>query len=213
MRSDLPPLPPPNFVNQRAMTNYSDSGGYPSHMEHAPPPRSRSAEPSLYDMNITDMRPPAMPSAHFKTFSAYSNSPGTGPEDDESPPGSPHQEEFTQLTGPTIISAQMKCKVFHQQGHGQWKSLGHGKLKLYVEKNRQNIKQLVVEHNNGKGMLISTIILGDGIERVGKTGVAVEISDRGHRTGIIYMIQLRNEAAAEGLHKDLLAGSDRYRLV
>lgn len=57
--------------------------------------------------------------------------------------------------------------------------------------------------------MISTIVLTDGVERVAKTGVAVEISDKGKRTGIVYMIQLRNEQSAMGLFESLLAGSDR----
>ena len=39
--------------------------------------------------------------------------------------------------------------------------------------------------------------------------MAVELSDKGSRTGIIYMIQLRNENSAGGLFDSLLAGSDR----
>ena len=58
-------------------------------------------------------------------------------------------------------------------------------------------------------MLISTIVLTDGVERVGKTGVAIELSDRGHRTGVVYMLQLRNEKSAGGLFDELLVGSDR----
>jgi hypothetical protein len=124
---------------------------------------------------------------------------------------SPVEEETATLTGPAIISAQMKCKVFLKQSHQQWKSLGSGKLKLYAQKSGGNVKQLVVEREGGggKGMLISTIVLTDGVERVAKTGVAVEISDKGMRTGIIYMIQLRNENSAAGLFESLLAGSDR----
>ena len=72
------------------------------------------------------------------------------------------------------------------------------------------MKQLVVEADDkAKTVLISTIVLTDGVERVGKTGVAVELSDRGARTGIVYMIQLRNETSAQGLYESLLAGSDR----
>lgn len=122
---------------------------------------------------------------------------------------SPVEEETAALTGPTVISAQMKCKVFLKQSHQQWKSLGSGKLKLYVQKTG-NIKQLVVESDgSSKAVMISTIVLTDGVERVAKTGVAVEISDRGKRTGIVYMIQLRNENSAMGLFESLLAGSDR----
>jgi hypothetical protein len=103
----------------------------------------------------------------------------------------------------------MKCKVFLKQGHAQWKSLGSAKLKLFHEQ-PTNVKQLVVEaEDKNKSVLISTIVLTDGVERVGKTGVAVELSDNGARTGIIYMIQLRNEQAAVGLYESLLAGSDR----
>jgi hypothetical protein len=103
----------------------------------------------------------------------------------------------------------MKCKVFLKQQHAQWKALGAAKLKLY-QQDPTNIKQLVVEADNkAKSVLISTIVLTDGVERVGKTGVAVELSDKGLRTGIIYMIQLRNETSAGGLFDSLLAGSDR----
>jgi hypothetical protein len=121
---------------------------------------------------------------------------------------SPVEEEAATLSGPAVISAQMKCKVYLKQSHQQWKSLGSGKLKLYVQK-EGNVKQLVVESDSGKTMLISTIVLTDGVERVAKTGVAVEISDKGKRTGIIYMIQLRNENSAMGLFESLLQGSDR----
>jgi hypothetical protein len=111
----------------------------------------------------------------------------------------------------STISAQMKCKVFLQQQHAQWKSLGSAKLKLYRQ-DPTNVKQLVVEADNkDKSVLISTIVLTDGVERVGKTGVAIELSDKGTRTGIVYMIQLRNETSAGGLFDSLLAGSDRSR--
>lgn len=83
-------------------------------------------------------------------------------------------------------------------------------MKLYKQK-EGNVKQLVVESDSGKKgtIIISTIVLTDGVERVAKTGVAVEVSDKGQRTGIIYMIQLRNENSAMGLFESLLAGSDR----
>lgn len=126
-------------------------------------------------------------------------------DDDPSPPGSPIH------TGPvtSTVSAQMRCKVFLKQQHQQWKNLGTAKLKLYHQ-NPTNVKQLVVEADTKeKMMLISTIVLSDGVERVGKTGVAIELSDQGARTGIVYMIQLRNETSASGLFDSLLAGSDR----
>jgi len=113
------------------------------------------------------------------------------------------------ITGPTVISAQMKCKVFLKQQHAQWKSLGAARLKLYVQE-RPHVKQLVVEaENSKKDLLISTIVLMDGVERVGRTGVAIELSDKGVRSGVVYMLQLRNESSATGLFDMLLAGSDR----
>lgn len=106
---------------------------------------------------------------------------------DDSPPASPQKDVPVKNT----IIAEDKCKVFLQTNHQQWKSLGSSKLQLY-EQQPTNIKQLVVNANNKeKTILISTIVMADGVERVGKTGVAIELSDQGLRTGIIYMLQVR----------------------
>jgi len=132
---------------------------------------------------------------------------------DPSPPNSPVAESSSLPTGPvsSAISATFKCKVFLKQQHAQWKSLGSAKLNLYRE-SPTNIKQLVVKADDKHDtVLISTIVLTDGVERVGKTGVAVELSDRGARTGIVYMIQLRNEKSAQGLFDSLLDGTERAR--
>ena len=146
---------------------------------------------------------PLLPSVNVKAPSVFE-----GSFDAPSPPGSPVQDTF-RMTYPSAISAQMKCKVFLQQQHAQWKSLGSGRLKLYHQE-VTNVKQLVVEADDkNKSILVSTIVLTDGMERVGKTGVAIELSDQGTRSGVIYMIQLRNEKSARGLYDSLLAGSDR----
>lgn len=110
-------------------------------------------------------------------------------DDDVSPPSSPVQE------GPITsqLAAQMKCKVFVQQAHGQWKSLGTARLKLFLQ-SPINRKQLVVDTE--KVVYISTIVLEDGVERVGKTGVAIELSDNGQRTGLVYMLQVCPPASA-----------------
>ena len=146
---------------------------------------------------------PLLPSANAKAPSSTE-----GSFDAPSPPGSPVQDT-SPMTYPSVVSAQMKCKVFLQQQHAQWKSLGSGRLKLYHQE-VTNVKQLVVEADDkNKSILVSTIVLTDGVERVGKTGVAIELSDQGARSGVIYMIQLRNEKSAGGLYDSLLAGSDR----
>lgn len=217
---DLPPVPQ---IRGGENDNFSDSGApSPTLMAPGAMPRARSTEPyhrtdtfhstvSTQSAFSTQSMPAPVeqiqtPSELFGALKSNSAPPtAVEDEEDEVP------EQPATLTGPAVITAQMKCKVFLQQGHGQWKSLGHGKLKLYVEKGR-NVKQLVVESDKRKSsVLISTIVLTDGIERVARTGVAVEISDHGHRTGIIYMIQLRNEASAGGLYESLVAGSDRSR--
>lgn len=126
------------------------------------------------------------PSSRMNSGAVYSEQGSLDDDDDVSPPSSPVH------TGPvtTQIAAQMKCKIFVQSAHGQWKSLGTARLKLYIQQ-PTNQKQLVVED---KQVLISTIVLEDGVERVGKTGVAIELSDNGKRTGLVYMLQVGNNA-------------------
>ncbi|TFY55238.1 hypothetical protein EVG20_g9393, partial [Dentipellis fragilis] len=168
------------------------------------PPRNNS-----YSSLQAPQPRPILPSVQL---SSRSLSMATGSIEEPSPPNSPI-EETPVPTGPvtSTISAQMKCKVFLKQHHAQWKSLGSAKLKLYREQ-PTNVKQLVVEADDrNHSPLISTIVLTDGVERVGKTGVAIELSDKGARTGIVYMIQLRNEQSAQGFFDSLLAGSDRSR--
>lgn len=182
------------------------NGGYPQGGPSIP--RSRSAEP------MRSHSGPAYPSQAPPPQNGYF-SPQLPMQrlaiNDDSPPASPVDMGPPRIDGPAAISAQMKCKVFLKQSHQQWKALGAAKLRLYVQPGN-NVKQLVVEaDSSSKAMLISTIVLTDGVERVAKTGVAVELSDKGTRTGIIYMIQLRNEASAQGLFESLLAGSDRAR--
>ncbi|KAF9229387.1 hypothetical protein BS17DRAFT_689291 [Gyrodon lividus] len=163
-------------------------------------------ESSVGSLN-TLMSKPILPSMQMGSRASSFAEPSI---QDASPPTSPIEER--KPVGPvrSVISAQMKCKLFHQQQHAQWKSLGTAKLTLYRQE-PTNVKQLVVEADTrDKAILISTIVLTDGVERVGKTGVAIELSDAGGaRTGIIYMIQLRNEDSAGGLFKTLLVGSDR----
>lgn len=150
-------------------------------------------------VSSTGSTAPKLPSAMMKEGRDRSER-GT----DVSPPSSP----VSKRQGPfrSTVSAQMRCKLFLKQSHAQWKSLGNTRLKLYHIL-PDDIKQLVVE--NDRKTLISTIVLTDGVERVGKVGVAVELSDQGNRTGIIYMLQMRSEESAAGLFGQLLEGSDR----
>ncbi|WFD44920.1 hypothetical protein MPSI1_003594 [Malassezia psittaci] len=107
------------------------------------------------------------------------------------------------------LCAQMRCKVFLKQSYAQWKSLGSARLRLY-HLQPGSVNQLVVQ--NEKKLIISTIVLPDAVERVGKTGLAVEISDNGRLTGVVYMLHMRSEDSASGLFGQLLAGSSRTTL-
>jgi len=171
-------------------------GGY------GPPPMLRPVPPFAGPGNpqgeFGSPRMSMAPSLAMRPQSRYPEPEG------DSPPTSPVPNEPTK----TSITAEMRCKVFLKQQHQQWKALGSGKLKLY-HTIPTNVKQLAVESDGSKNVLMSTIVLTDGVERVGKTGVAVEMSDNGARTGVVYMVQLRNENSAQGLFDSLLSGSDR----
>ncbi|KPV75049.1 uncharacterized protein RHOBADRAFT_14984 [Rhodotorula graminis WP1] len=121
------------------------------------------------------------------------------------------QQQQQRADDKTSVVAQMRCKIFLQQHHSVWKSLGTGKLKLFHSL-PSGTKQLVVDSDKGGGKtVISTIVLTDGVERVGKTGVAIELSDQGDRTGIVYMLQMKTEQSATGLFEQLLVGTDRAK--
>lgn len=205
----LQPGPVPQIYRNAPQAQYPPNHAGPSHLLSAsgnPAYRSRSTEPVPPNagpryQNIATCLP------HLSPIERSHAMPGVLDE-----PDSPLDDPQQMQAGPAIISARMKCKVFLKHGHQQWKSLGAAKLSLYVQR-ATNIKQLVVEADTkDETMLISTIVLTDGVERVAKTGVAVEISDmNGARTGIIYMIQLRDEDSAAGLFGSLISGSDRAR--
>ncbi|TFK30530.1 hypothetical protein FA15DRAFT_662501 [Coprinopsis marcescibilis] len=214
MHHNIPPRPPsePSLGMHKSPSARSLASQFSQQGPAPPLPQFRGAfgihgnhsQPSLHAPQARTLLPSAQPASRAVSMVEPSF-------DEPSPPNSP-VPEMPQHTGPvtSVISAQMKCKVFLQQQHAQWKSLGSAKLKLYRQ-DPTNIKQLVVEADNkDKTILISTIVLTDGVERVGKTGVAIELSSNGQRTGIVYMIQLRNEESAGGLFGSLLAGSDRH---
>ena len=215
---------------QSAFPNHQ-GGGFPPHGPNGPPPSSfpdpngfrGATTPSMRSFETSSSQQSRQPSFASSGSRAptlnlnmtmngmnigMNGGPPQGPEFD-SPPSSPDEER--KETGPvtSTITAQMACKVFLKQHHAQWKSLGGGKLLLYQQQ-PTNVKQLVVESDSrSKTLMISTIILMDAVERVGKTGVAIELSDQGQRTGIVYMIQLKSEKSALGFFETLLSGSDR----
>ncbi|OJA10815.1 hypothetical protein AZE42_00266 [Rhizopogon vesiculosus] len=222
-----PPSEPPSSSGR--LHKASSSRSLHSQYEHGPGPGPAPPLPSLPGALPMPSRPYAQRKDSFSSvnsansatmrpllpsqqINSRANSFSESTFHDPSPPTSPIEEPKPLGPVKSTVSEKTKCRVFHQQQHAQWKSLGSAQLTLYCQE-PTNVKQLVVEADSkDKTVLISTIVLTDGVERVGKTGVAVELSDaKGARTGIIYMIQLRNEKAAGGLFDKLLAGSDRSK--
>ncbi|KAJ3538495.1 hypothetical protein NMY22_g5133 [Coprinellus aureogranulatus] len=212
----LPPRPPSEPGIRKSPSMRSLNSQYSSHDLHGgpapplPPFASPYGNPMIRNHSQPNLHAPQarpmLPSASSRAQSMIDPESIEAP----SPPGSP-VPEMPRHTGPVTqsVTAQMKCKVFLQQQHAQWKSLGSAKLKLYRE-DPTNVKQLVVEADDKKkSILISTIVLPDGVERVGKTGVAIELGNNGQRMGIVYMLQCRNETSAGGLFDSLVSGSDR----
>jgi len=196
--------------SSRSLNSQFSQQHYESSLMSIPPVPSR--EPSFmsqYSSRSSNLTAPTLPSVALRESQAFSGR--NFSIDQYSPPPSPTQE-LANIQVTSTISASMKCKVYLKQQHAQWKSLGAARLKLYHQR-PTHVKQLVVEADSkDHAPIISTIILTDGVERVGKTGVAIELSDKGQRTGIVYMIQLRNESSASGLFDQLLLGSDRAAL-
>lgn len=180
----------PDLHNQNVRTQ---QGPRRSSGDGRPPMRTRSA-------SSTTSGPLKLPSDFLKD-----NARSMSTDQEYSPPSSPKKPK-----GPksSTVAAQMRCRLYLKQNFGQWKALGNARLKLYHIL-PEDIKQLVVENDKKPTPLISSIILPDGVERVGKVGVAVELSDNGSRTGIIYMLHLRSEESAFALFGQLLEGSDR----
>lgn len=209
--ADLPPLPMSLGRGLRPLEDARMAPRMPGMMTPDPVRRPTSTEP----YGNRQYRPPsaAIQNAHDRppsgaiSNSRSSNLPHTsGYQSDGSdslPPSSPQEPQNVQ----SILAAEMKTKVFLKQSHSQWKPLGTAQLRVFVQK-PGNSKQLVVGTDKGK-TLISTMVLTDGIERVGRTGVAVDLSNRGVRTGIVYMLQMKSESSASGLFEQLLEGSDR----
>ena len=193
----IPPPPPPfDHLQHRLQLNN------PQRMNRQPSQDTFTTNTKTNSTNSSNQQF-AMPSNLMKSSSNNQN------QNDDSPPPSPSEIKPNEPIR-NKLSAQMRCKVFLKQGHQAWKSLGSGGLKLYTQ-SPVNSKQLVVESDKAKALLISNYVLLDAVERVGKTGLAVEMSDKGFRTGIIYLLQLKSESSAKGLFEELIRGTHRDR--
>lgn len=152
--------------------------------------RSRSAE----GLRENGYRMPSKKLEEERSNSAPGSTSGQADEDEEDSQEERRRVDSRVANGGeerAVIIASMKCKLFLQQHHAQWKSLGVTKLKVFLRDGGE--KQIVVEGDSGKksGIMISCLVRSDGVERVGKTGVAVEVGDEGAAgKGRVYMLQV-----------------------
>ncbi|KAH9814810.1 hypothetical protein DFH28DRAFT_1082592 [Melampsora americana] len=198
----------PHAFNGTEIRRPSSTDPYSSDRQYRSPSsvtHDRSRSPS----SASVLHPSQRSSQLSNPSSTQWSSPHFPAQDDDFDDDEDGEEKARAVPTQSVLAATMRTKVFLKQAHGQWKALGTAKLMVYVQ-SPGNLKQLVVEkEEKGGKTMISTMVLTDGVERVGRTGVAVDLSDHGRRTGIVYMLQLKNEKSAIGLFEQLLEGSDR----
>ncbi|CAG8505774.1 983_t:CDS:2 [Acaulospora colombiana] len=108
------------------------------------------------------------------------------------------QSSETEDQEPDFNSEQMmeeKIKVFLQKGYGAWTNLGWGTMNLSVEASQR--KRIIINSNKQKAKLIDAILLDDGVERIGKTNIAITLNRIDTTRRIVYMMQLKDEKTAE----------------
>ncbi|CAG8525443.1 3113_t:CDS:2 [Dentiscutata heterogama] len=95
------------------------------------------------------------------------------------------------------LAMECRCKLFLQNDHGIWTNLGWGVMKLEIESPSQR-KKLVVNSEKQNKKLVDSIVREDGVERVGRAGVAITLNniDLANNRRIIYMMQMKEEAMA-----------------
>ncbi|CAG8478043.1 27364_t:CDS:10 [Dentiscutata erythropus] len=95
------------------------------------------------------------------------------------------------------LAMECRCKLFLQNDHGIWTNLGWGNMKLEIESPSQR-KKLVINSEKQNKKLVDAIVREDGVERVGRAGVAITLNniDLANNRRIIYMMQVKEEAMA-----------------
>ncbi|CAG8594118.1 10666_t:CDS:10 [Acaulospora morrowiae] len=114
--------------------------------------------------------------------------------------GSPLREKEAE----TISLMESKCRIFLKNDHAMWTNFGWGMMMVLLETplNQKRIK--IISDRQKKSKLVDAIIWEAGVEKVGKTGVAITINNIHGSYGaapIIYMIQMKDEATANKAFK------------
>ncbi|CAG8805810.1 13618_t:CDS:2, partial [Gigaspora margarita] len=105
------------------------------------------------------------------------------------------------------LAMECRCRLFLQNDHGIWTNLGWGKMQLEIESPSQR-RKLVVNSEKQNKKLVDAILREDGVERVGRAGVAITLNsiDPANSKRIIYMMQMKEEAMAVKAYKIMKQG-------
>ncbi|CAG8465277.1 4206_t:CDS:10 [Ambispora gerdemannii] len=114
----------------------------------------------------------------------------------QTPRSSSRSASLAQETAHEIVATvtkimETKCRVFLQNDHGVWTNLNWGHMKLSIETPAHR-KRIVISSDKQQTKIIDAIVWEDGVERVGKTGVAITLANM----GIVYMLQMKEEKTA-----------------
>ncbi|CAG8482316.1 2797_t:CDS:10 [Paraglomus occultum] len=90
---------------------------------------------------------------------------------------------------------EARCRLFLQNDHGVWTSLGWGNMKLLLEISSHR-KRIIINSDKNKSKLIDSIVWEDGVEKVGKAGVAITLKRLDSNVRIVYMMQMKDEKTA-----------------
>ncbi|CAG8652666.1 776_t:CDS:2, partial [Acaulospora morrowiae] len=91
--------------------------------------------------------------------------------------------------------SEHKVKIFLQNDHGVWTNFGWGMMSLVIETPQR--KRIMVNSNRQKAKLVDAILWEDGVERVGKTNIAITLHNVDTIMRIVYMMQMKDEKTAE----------------
>ncbi|CAG8499556.1 2850_t:CDS:10 [Ambispora leptoticha] len=100
------------------------------------------------------------------------------------------QENGRETVATVTEIMETKCRVFLQNDHGVWTNLNWGHMKLSIETPAHR-KRIVISSEK-RAKIIDAIVWEDGVERVGKNGVAITLANM----GIVYMLQMKEEKTA-----------------
>jgi hypothetical protein len=95
----------------------------------------------------------------------------------------------------TTLVMEARCRVLLQNDYNDWTNLNWGSMQLLLEKPSQR-KRIIINSDKAKMKLVDSILWDDGLERVGRTGIAITLKNVDANVRIIYMMQMKDEKTA-----------------